>query len=61
MGAGRANRFGHPAPDVVRRYLDAGAAVFNTAEEGAITLVTDGHTIDIRTMSGRQLRLKAAR
>ena len=61
VSAGRANRFGHPAPDVVRRYLDSGAAVFNTAEEGAITLVTDGHTIDIRTMSGRQLRLKAAR
>ena len=59
VSAGRANRFGHPAPDVVRRYLDAGAAVFNTADEGAITLVTDGHTIDIRTMRGRTLRLKA--
>ena len=58
VSAGRANRFGHPAPDVVRRYLDAGAAVFNTADEGAITLVTDGHTIDIRTMRGRTLRLK---
>ena len=61
VSAGRANRFGHPAPDVVRRYLDAGAAVFNTADEGAITLVTDGHTIDIRTMRGRTLRLKANR
>ena len=61
VSAGRANRFGHPAPDVVRRYLDAGAAVFNTADEGAITLVTDGHTIDIRTMRGRTLRLKTNR
>ena len=49
MSAGRANRFGHPAADVVRRYLDAGATVFNTAVDGATTLVTDGHTVEMRS------------
>ena len=60
VSAGRANRFGHPAADVVRRYLDAGATVFNTAVDGATTLVTDGHTVEMRTMSGRQVWLEAS-
>ena len=37
FSAGRNNRYGHPRPRVVKRYQRRGAAVFNTAERGAIS------------------------
>ena len=36
VSAGWRNRFGHPRPDVVARYDDAGVPWFNTAEQGAL-------------------------
>jgi competence protein ComEC len=57
FSAGRANHFGHPAPQVLQRYRDIGAAIFRTDQDGAITLDTDGHTIDIRTFTGRTLHM----
>ena len=47
FSAGRANRFGHPAPAVVERYRAAGAALYLTARDGAIVLDTDGHTLKV--------------
>ena len=38
VSAGWRNRFGHPKPEVLARYADAGVPVFNTAMEGAIPL-----------------------
>ncbi|WP_158755456.1 DNA internalization-related competence protein ComEC/Rec2 [Dyella sp. S184] len=38
VSAGWRNRFGHPKPEVLARYADAGVPVFNTALEGAIPL-----------------------
>jgi len=38
VSAGWRNRFGHPKPEVLTRYADAGVPVFNTALEGAIPL-----------------------
>ncbi|HEX7037009.1 MAG TPA: ComEC/Rec2 family competence protein, partial [Pseudomonadales bacterium] len=35
--AGRGNRFGHPHPDVVRRYRGVGAEVHQTGREGALS------------------------
>jgi len=40
--AGRDNRFGHPAPAVLRRYAARGAAVLGTPDSGAITLRLSG-------------------
>lgn len=57
FSAGRANHFGHPAPAVLQRYRDVGAAIFRTDQDGAITLDTDGYSIDIRTFTGRTLNL----
>ncbi len=57
FSAGRANHFGHPAPHVLQRYRDIGAAIFRTDEDGAITLHTDGHSIDVHTFPGRTLRV----
>ena len=44
FSAGRANRFGHPAPPVVDRYRQRGIPTFSTAESGAIVVETDGRT-----------------
>ncbi|TAM02680.1 MAG: DNA internalization-related competence protein ComEC/Rec2, partial [Rhodanobacter sp.] len=36
VSAGWRNRFGHPRPEVVARYADAGVPLFNTAVQGAM-------------------------
>ncbi len=61
VSAGRTNPFGHPAPDVVERYREAGALVLETARAGAITVETDGSAIQVRTESGRHLEYRAGR
>lgn len=38
VSAGWRNRFGHPRPEVVERYREAGVPLLNTAEAGAIQL-----------------------
>jgi len=38
VSAGWRSRYGHPHPEVVARYRDAGAEVVNTAEQGALTI-----------------------
>ena len=59
VSAGRANSFGHPAPVVVGRYLDAGALVLETGREGAVTVETDGWQVRVRTEAGRRLHFAA--
>jgi competence protein ComEC len=53
VSAGRSNHFGHPAPDVLRRYGDAGAEVFRTDRDGAVMIDTDGKSVDVHTFRGR--------
>ena len=38
VGVGRRNRFGHPAPDVLRRLAGAGVRVFRTDRDGDVAL-----------------------
>ena len=57
VSAGRANRFGHPAPSVVQRYREAGAALFRTDQHGAITVETDGTAVHVNTQSGQKFFL----
>ena len=60
VSAGRANAFGHPAPEVVQRYRGAvGALVLETAREGAITVETDGAVVEVRTEAGRRWSFRA--
>ncbi|GLQ45488.1 DNA internalization-related competence protein ComEC/Rec2 [Dyella lipolytica] len=43
VSAGWRNRFGHPRPEVLQRYAEAGVPVFNTALEGAVQIDFPAH------------------
>ncbi len=49
ISSGFANYFHHPHKRVMRRYGQTGARVWNTAENGALHLITDGRTYQIET------------
>jgi competence protein ComEC len=57
VSAGRGNLFGHPAADVVARLRAAGAEIFRTDRDGAISVETDGATVRILTVLGRSWTL----
>jgi competence protein ComEC len=48
VSTGEGNRFGFPAPSVVRRLHATGARVWNTAEHGAVRVVSDGRHVAAR-------------
>lgn len=50
--AGRANRHGHPDPDVIDRVLARGAAFYRTDRDGAIAVDTDGRSVRVATCAG---------
>jgi competence protein ComEC len=56
--AGRANHFGHPVPEVLERYRAIGAETFRTDQDGAVTMTTDGSTINVRTFNGRTFSVR---
>ncbi len=41
ISVGRNNRYGHPAPDVLRRLEHAGVTILRTDRDGAVTLTVD--------------------
>src|SRR5262249_30394832 len=45
ISVGMDNPFGHPNAEVLNRYSARGVPAYETARHGAITVVTDGHTI----------------
>jgi len=49
VSVGADNRYGHPAPEVEARWRAAGACVLRTDRCGAITVETDGRTVDVTT------------
>jgi competence protein ComEC len=58
FSCGRDNRFGHPHPAVVARYRTAGAALFSTAQDGAVFVETDGTTVAVRGRFGASARFE---
>jgi competence protein ComEC len=44
---GRRSPYGHPHPEVVGRWLNAGARLLTTGERGAIKFTTDGYFLDV--------------
>lgn len=62
FSAGRNNRFGHPAPLVVERFVRRGVPMFNTATDGAVFVETDGVTATLfGWRSGRRVALPQLR
>jgi competence protein ComEC len=49
VSAGRNNRYGHPAPEVLERYESAAARIFRTDLDGAVTMETDGYSLDVKS------------
>ncbi|MDB3945786.1 DNA internalization-related competence protein ComEC/Rec2 [Gammaproteobacteria bacterium] len=53
---GSANRFGHPAPEIKRRYEQLGIRIFDTAERGQLNLETTEQGWSIKTFADTQIR-----
>ncbi|WP_245392667.1 DNA internalization-related competence protein ComEC/Rec2 [Salinicola halimionae] len=49
FSSGRGNPFGHPAPAVVQRFIDAGSRVWNTAYDGAVRVTLSASGVEVRT------------
>jgi len=60
ISLGRSNPFGHPSPLVLERYEHAGSRLFRTDRDGAITIDTDGTSLEIRTFTGRKARVQSS-
>ncbi|MBW2622375.1 MAG: DNA internalization-related competence protein ComEC/Rec2 [Deltaproteobacteria bacterium] len=46
---GRHNRFRLPSKDALERVRRVGAKIFRTDQDGAVTFITDGETLEVRT------------
>jgi len=44
--------------EVLDRYRAIGAEVFRTDRDGAVTVDSDGYSIDVHTFAGRRLSLR---
>ncbi|HWK09893.1 MAG TPA: ComEC/Rec2 family competence protein, partial [Vicinamibacterales bacterium] len=51
VSAGRTNHFGHPVPEVLDRYRAAGADVYRTDQDGAVTVTSDGYSLHVDTFA----------
>lgn len=54
FSVGRRNRFGFPAPEAVARVRAAGADIYRTDRDGAVTVVTDGCDLSVTTYCGQR-------
>jgi competence protein ComEC len=46
FSAGRNNRFGHPAPEILERYRMEGVQILRTDQDGEIDITADGYSIN---------------
>jgi competence protein ComEC len=51
ISVGRRNRFGHPHVSTLDALASCGARVWRTDIRGAVTVTTDGESIDVRAAS----------
>lgn len=58
VSAGRANRFGHPHPEVLERLESVSEHVLRIDHEGGVIVRTDGNDFDVRTWRGRRFTLE---
>jgi competence protein ComEC len=57
FSCGRGNRYGHPHPAVLERVASRRAHIFRTDEDGAVTVTTDGQSVEVSTYTQRRIRL----
>lgn len=48
LSYGESNLYGHPHQDLLMRLKDSKAHIYETARDGAVTLMTDGHTAVVK-------------
>jgi competence protein ComEC len=48
---GRRSPFGHPDQKVVERWQNAGAKVMTTGENGTITVISDGRSLQVKAFA----------
>jgi competence protein ComEC len=51
ISVGKQSQFGHPKPEVVKRWKNAGAEVLTTGENGTISISTDGRDLQLKTFA----------
>jgi competence protein ComEC len=51
VSVGRQSPYGHPKPEVVERWKNAGATVLTTGENGTISVSTDGNDLQLKTFT----------
>jgi competence protein ComEC len=49
ISVGEANPYGDPSPDAVERILAEGTRLFRTDRDGAVTITTDGRSMNVRS------------
>ena len=49
ISVGEDNRFGHPAPEVLERYIEHSLTILRTDERGTIEFITDGQQVWVET------------
>ena len=54
ISCGKRNRYGHPAPETVRRLKESGSMLFSTAEGGAVQITSDGSRFWIRQKNSKK-------
>lgn len=47
ISTGEENPYGHPSPELLERLRDSGTRVFRTDQNGAVKILTDGHTLQV--------------
>jgi len=57
ISCGARNRFGHPAPSTVEALAAAGARIWRTDHDGAVTMTTDGRSLDITAAADTNARV----
>ncbi|MCH5252547.1 MAG: DNA internalization-related competence protein ComEC/Rec2 [Lachnospiraceae bacterium] len=49
ISAGKNNRYGHPAREVIKRLKESGSQIYSTIEDGAVTVHSDGEKTTVET------------
>jgi competence protein ComEC len=52
ISAGEENPYGHPSPELLERLEESGTRIFRTDMNGAVQVLTDGHTLEVSCFAG---------